>query len=132
MANSLYTKGKENLLSGNFNLSSNTVKVVCVDSADYTRNLSTDDALDDIAAGGRVATGTLASKTVTNGVFDAADLTFTAVSGDQFEYLVVYKDSGTESTSYLLACYDTATGLPLTPNGGDVVAVWNASGLFTL
>lgn len=132
MANALYTKGKENLLSGNFNLSSNTVKVVCVDSADYTLAITTHDALDDVAAAGRVATGTLASKTVTDGVFDAADLTFSTVSGDQFEYLIVYKDSGVESTSYLLACFDTATGLPLTPNGGDVVAQWNASGLFTL
>ena len=33
--------------------------------------------------------------------------------------IVIYKDTGTEATSPLLAMIDTATGLPITPNGGD-------------
>lgn len=133
MANSLYTKGKENLLNGNINLSSNTIKCVLVDAADYTPNLSTHDALDDIPSGARVGTPqTLGSKTFTNGVFDAADVTFPSVTGDPCEYLVIYKDSGTESTSYLLALFDTATGLTVTPDGNNINVAWNAGGIFSL
>jgi hypothetical protein len=119
MANILYPKGKEHLLGGDIALDSDTIKAVLVDTADYTYNAA-DEALDDIPAGARVATGTLASKTITGGVFDAANLTFTAVTGDPSEAVVIYKDSGVESTSYLIARIDSATGLPVTPNGGDI------------
>lgn len=131
MANALYATAKEALLSGSLDLSSDTIKVVLVDTADYTVNLTTDNALDDIAAGGRVATATLASKTVTLGAFDVADVTFSAVSGDQSEALVIYKDTGVESTSQLIAYIDTATGLPVTPNGGDITITWGTS-IFSL
>ncbi len=133
MANKLYPKGKEHLLNGDIDLDTDTIKCVLVDTNDYTY-ADADDALDDIAAGARVATGTLASKTITNGVFDAADLTFTAVTGDVSEALVIYLDSGVASTSYLIAFIDTATGLPVTPNGSDITIVWDsgASKIFAL
>lgn len=84
-----------------------------------------DDFLDDIPAGARVAvSGNLASKTLAQGIFDAADITFTAVSGDEFELIVIYRHTGTDSTSELIAVIDNATGLPLTPNGGDVTIQW--------
>jgi hypothetical protein len=126
MANALYTKGKQGLLNGDFDLDTNTIKAVLVDTADYTVNLATDNALDDILAGARVATGTLANKTITDGVFDADDLTLTAVTGDPSEAVVIYKDTGTESTSLLLAYIDTATGLPVTPNGGNITIAWDS------
>lgn len=134
MANALYTKFKEALLSGSVNLSSNTIKAVLVDSADYTVTLATDANLSDVPSIARTATGTLASKTVTNGVFDAADLTLTAVTGDPSEAIVIYKDTGTESTSTLIAYIDTATGLPVTPNGGDITIQFDngASKIFAL
>jgi hypothetical protein len=58
-------------------------------------------------------------------VFDADDITLTAVTGDQFESIVVYRDTGTESTSDLIAFFDTATGLPFTPSGGDITISWD-------
>jgi hypothetical protein len=74
----------------------------------------------------RAATsGALTGKTVTAGVADAVDVTFTAVSGATVEAIVLYADSGTEATSRLIAYIDTATGLPLTPNGGDVTVAWD-------
>jgi type IV secretory pathway VirB2 component (pilin) len=69
--------------------------------------------------------GNLASKTSTNGVADAADITFTAVTGDVSEALVIYKDTGVAATSPLLAFIDTATGLPVTPNGGNINVVFD-------
>jgi len=135
MANSLYTKAKQGLIDGSIDLDTDTIKAVLVDGADYTPNLATHDNLDDIPAGARVATSAaLASKTVTDGVFDAADVTFTAVTGDQFEYIVLYKDTGVESTSRLIMLIDTATGLPCTPNGSDITLSWDngANKIFAL
>lgn len=135
MANALYPKWKEALLqaSANSDLSSTTVKAVLIDAADYTYS-SAHDFLDDVAAGARVGTAqTLSSKTFTSGTFDAADITFSTVSGDQAEAILIYIDTGVEGTSRLVAYMDTGfTGLPVTPGGGDIVIVWNASGIFTL
>lgn len=126
MANALYDKGREAFLSGTISWSSDNIKTVLVDAADYTVNLSTHQFLSDVASGGRVATsGNLASKTVTAGVADAADVTFTAVTGDQSEALVIYKDTGSAATSPLIAYIDTATGLPVTPNGADITVTWD-------
>ncbi len=142
MANSLYAAYKQEQLGdaagpghGSVNWETATIKLVLCDSADYTANVNTDQDLADIAAAGRVATGTLASKTaVLSGntlTMDAADLTLTAVSGDQSEVMVIYKDSGTVSTSLLIVFFDTfSSGMPITPNGGDIQVVFNASGIF--
>lgn len=126
MANALYDKGREKFLTGAVSWSSDNIKVVLVDNADYTVNISTHEFLSDVASGGRVATsGNLASKTTTAGVADAADVTFTAVTGDQSESLVIYKDTGSAATSPLIAYIDTATGLPVTPNGADITVTWD-------
>ena len=127
MANSLYTKAKQGLLDGSIDLDTDAIKAVFVDGADYTPNLSTNQYLSDIPSAGRVATsGALANKTVTDGVFDADDITLTSVSGDQFEYIVLYKDTGAEGTSRLILLIDTATGLPCTPNGSDITIQWSS------
>jgi hypothetical protein len=134
MANVLYAKAKEKFLSGSIDLTSNDIKVVLVDTADYTYS-SSHEYLSDVAAGGRVATSSnLGSKTVTNGVFDAADVTFSTVSGDVSEALIIYKDSGVAATSPLIAYIDTATGLPVTPNGTNIPLAWDngASRIFAL
>lgn len=126
MANALFDKGREGFLDGNIDWDTNTIKMIFVDHADDTPNTTTDDNLDDIVAGARVATsGAFGSKTATDGVADAADVTVTAVTGDPFESIVIYKDTGVESSSRLIAYIDTATGLPLTPNGGDVTVAWD-------
>jgi hypothetical protein len=135
MANAIYPKYKEGLISGgsNLNLSSGNVKAVLVDTGTYTYSAS-HQFLSDITSGARTATsGNLASKTVTGGVFDSADPTFTAATGNQSEAVVLYVDSGAAGTSPLVAYFDTGvTGLPVTPNGGDINITVNASGWFSL
>ena len=127
MASALYAKALKAFLDGSIAILTDNIKAVLVDSADYTLNISTDQYLSDIAAGGRVGTsGNLANKSSTGGVFDADDITITGVTGDQFEYIIIYRDSGTASTSQLIACIDTATGLPCTPNGGDITITWDS------
>lgn len=126
MANALYDKGREGFLDGSIDWDTDTIKDVLVDHGVDTPNVSTDDNLDDIGAGARIATsGAFGTKTVTNGVADAADVVHSAVSGAQFESVNIFKDSGLESTSRMIAYIDTATGLPCTPNGGDITVQWD-------
>jgi phage tail sheath gpL-like len=134
MANALYALGRESFLKGEISWSGDNIKSVVVDSADYTPNLATDQFLSDVPAAGRATNGTsvnLTSKTTTNGSADAADVTLTAVTGDISEYVVIYQDTGVEASSRLIALIDTATGLPVTPNGGDITIQWSAP-IFTL
>jgi len=127
MSNSLYTKAKQALIAADIDLESDTVKAVLVDGADYTPNLSAHQYLSDIPSAGRIATsGALQNKTVTDGVFDADDITVSSVSGDQFEYVILFKDTGVETTSRLILLIDTATGLPCTPNGSDITIQWSS------
>lgn len=134
MANALYAKWKEQLLqfTANNNLSAGTVKVALVDTGVYTYN-SADQFYSAVSSAVVGTPQTIGSKTFTNGVFDGADVTYTAVTGNSVEALVIYVDTGTASTSPLVAYIDTSvTGLPVTPNGGDITITWNASGIFAL
>lgn len=126
MANALYDKGREGFLNGAISWSSHDIKVVLVDTDEYTPDLVTDEFLADIPVDARVATSAnLSGKTSTDGVADANDVTFSTVTGAQSEALVIYRDTGNVATSNLIAYIDTATGLPVTPNGGDITVVWD-------
>ena len=125
MANALYALGKEKILSGAINLPSDTIKVALVKNT-YPQNLTTDDFYDDISAYVIGTPQTLGSKSVALGVFDAGDVTYTAVTaGDTLEGVVIYKDTGVAGTSPLLAYIDTITGFPLATNGGDITIQWD-------
>lgn len=137
MANAAFDNYKNVLAGGGVHgavdWDADDIRIIAVDHADDTPNVATDQDLADITAGARVFTTTaIASVTIGSvavGTVDHADKTQSAVSGDQFESLVWYKHTGTESTSPLLLLFDTATGLPMTPNGGDITIQVNASGL---
>lgn len=133
MANAIYPKYKEALLDAlaNVDLNDGTVKVALVDTGTYTYSAA-HDFLDDLS--GVVGTAqTIDNTTVADGVFDGDNVTFTAVTGNSVEALVIYIDTGTAGTSRLVAYIDTSvTGLPVTPNGGDITITWNASGIFAL
>lgn len=121
--NALFTLGKQALLADQIDLSVDTIKVALVKSS-YTPNTSTHQYYSDLTPASNVAgtPQTLGSKTFTSGAFASAGVTFSAVASATINYLVIYKDTGTTTTSPLLAVYDTASGgnLPLTTNGGDV------------
>lgn len=133
MANAIYPKYKEGILqsASNTNMSSGTVKVALVDTGTYTYSAAHEFYS---SVSGVVGTPqTIGSKTFTDGVFDGADVSFTSVTGNSVEALVIYIDTGTAGTSPLIAYIDTSvTGLPVTPNGGDISITWNASGIFAL
>lgn len=125
MANALYAKGKEKILSASINFPADTIKVALVKNT-YPQNLATDEFYTDISTYVVGTPQTLGTKTVTAGAFDAADATFTAVTGgDTLKGVVIYKDTGVAGTSALIAYIDTITGFPLATNGGDITIQWD-------
>lgn len=136
ITNALYPLYKEALLSGaaNVDLVGITVKLALIDTGTYTYS-ATDQFLTSLTGIVGTATAIGATKTVTNGVFDGADVTFTSVSGVTVEALVIYIDTGAPGTSRLVVYLDTGiTGLPVTPNGGDISVTWDngANRIFSL
>lgn len=129
MTAALYDIGRQNFLNGNINWTNDDIRVVLVDTALYTVDLVNHDFLDDVAVGSRVAVGGagLAGKTSTAGVADANDYVISAVSGATIEAMIIYRHTGVDATSELIAYLDQndVTGLPLTPNGGDVTIAWD-------
>ena len=86
-----------------------------------------------ISGGAIIAAGVaLSSKTGSAGTLSAANTVWTSVSGSAAAYILIYKDTGTSSTSPLIGLIDTATGLPVIPNGGNITAAWASGQVFTL
>lgn len=138
MANALYPLWKEALLQNSADSDldgsgTTGVYVALVDTGTYTYNAAHQfySSLSGIVGTDQEIGAT---KTFTNGVFDGGDVTFTAVTGNTVEALVLYrKNAGASSTWRLIAYIDTGvTGLPVTPNGGNISVTWNASGIFAL
>ena len=127
MANSWLPKGREHFALGEVDWVDDTIKAVFVDTDDHTPDDANDESLADITGAARVdTTSALTGQSATNGTLDAADTSVAGVTGDQFERVYVFKDSGVEATSWLLFYYDTATGLPFTPaaSGSDTNVTW--------
>lgn len=132
MANALFDPGREGFLLGEIDYDTATIKASLVRS--YTFSAAHKFVSELTGAGGvLVATVTLASKTGTAGVADAADVTFTAVAaGAAVTGIVLYQASAVggggdvaASAQRLIGWIDTATGLPVTPNGGDIGITWD-------
>ena len=133
MANAVQASARKLFLDGDIDLLNDTIKVVLTKTYSYS---SGHDYLDDVTAGYRVATATLASKTTTGGAFDSADPTFTAVaSGSTVTGLWLYKDTGTDSTSPLIAWFDTqasTSAISIVTSGGNITITVASSGWFTI
>jgi hypothetical protein len=133
MANAVQASARKLFLDGDIDLLNDTIKVVLTKTYSYS---SAHDYLDDVAAGNRVATTTLASKTTTGGAFDSADPTFSAVAaGSTVTGIWVYKDTGTDSTSPLIAWFDTnasSAAISIVTSGGNITLTVSASGWFSI
>lgn len=131
MASTIYPVFNQQLLQGDYDLSTEVVRAVLIDTGTYTYNAA-HNAYDDLSGVVATESGALGSKTFVAGVFDSADITFSSATGNEAEAIVLFIDSGTPATDYLIAYIDSGTGLPVTPNGGDINLTVNASGWFTL
>lgn len=121
----MYNKGRERFATAQINWLTDTIKVMGVDVGAYTFSAA-HEYLADIPGASRIAAAvTLSGKDATNGALDANDVTFSLVSGASIEALVIYKQGTGESDSPLIAYIDSGTGLPITPNGGDIIVTWD-------
>lgn len=137
MANAVYPTYKKALLDGAADSAltgsgATGLYVALVDTGTYTYSAAHDFYSD---LSGVVGTDQeITTVTTTGGLIDGNNVTFTAVSGATVEALVLYrKNAGANTTWRLVAYIDTSvTGLPVTPNGGDISVTWNASGIIQL
>jgi hypothetical protein len=125
MANALYDAARALLLGAGINWTSDTIECVLGTSSIYTVNLTTHQYYSSMNSGVIAGPVALASKAVTAGAADANDVTFSSVSGVAIQFIGLYKSVTNPSDSPLIAYIDTATGLPITPNGGDIIVTWD-------
>jgi hypothetical protein len=135
MANSKYNPFLEKLLNKQIDMDTDVIKASLIDSADYTFSAAHDEysgGARDVPAVSIVAeSSALGSPTIVNGLFDTADFSWTAVTGDQSEAIILWDDTITNDAPCVF--YDTGmTGMPVTPNGGNINVTVNASGWFSL
>lgn len=125
--NSLYGKGREGFLGGDIDWDADTIKVAAIDTGLYTVSIDAHQFLSDVVVGARIATSSaLSAKTKALGVAGASNVVWSAVTGNSIEAIVIYQDTGSPATSRLIAYIDSATGLPVTPNGGDINLNWDS------
>lgn len=127
MSSAMYGKGRQKFGEAGINWGSDTIKAQLIDLGAYTPSIDVDEFLSDIASGAKIGSPvTLSSKTNVLGVFDAADISFTGLSGaPTLEAILIYKDTGTGSTSPLICLIDTATGLPVAAGATQVDVAWS-------
>lgn len=130
MANTLYDIARKRYAEKEQDFretSPGVMSAILISTAFYTFNATHPDIRDFVPSAKVTAAVDLASTTVTsNGAVDANDVTFTSVSGIAIGAILIYRRvSGDDTVSYLQAWIDTATGLPITPNGGDIIVTWD-------
>ena len=109
------------------NFSTDNLKVVLLSSA-YVYSASHIN-LSDIAAGIVATSGNLTGAANTNGLLAANGPTFSALTGAQVTQAFLYHDTGTSSTSTLIAYLNQGPGWPLTPDGTDKTLSWSGAGI---
>lgn len=133
MANALFDPGREGFLDGTIDFDTAVFKIALVRG--YTFSAAHKFVSDVTTASGvlHVTSAALASKTVTNGVADAADVTFTAVTANASNHSVLLFQSSAvtggadvaATAQRVVAWIDTGTNFPIVPNGGDVTIQWD-------
>lgn len=136
MANQLVSAYRDALLTADTasiaDWSSDEIHAVLT-SASYTPS-GTDNFFNDVPGGAVVADAIITGLSVTDGAVIAGTVvTFPTVTGSPATRLLLYKNTGTDSTSPILIIFDTFTaGMPITPDGSDIILSFNAAGIVQL
>lgn len=135
MLNTRYPYGNQKLLEGEIPWNTAPVVALLVGTQSYTYS-SVHRHLADIPTAARVAmSGTLEGRTSTLGIADANNTTFEAVPmGPVGNAVILLTDTGDETTSVLIAYLSDAVGLPVNPDGSDILITWSdgANKIFAL
>jgi len=139
MANVIYNSFKQKIMDGSIDLENDTIKVALVTSSytpDQDNHEDFADITNEVSGTGYTAGGaTLSNVSVTKdntdneGVFDADDVTWSN-STITARGAVVYKDSGTPATSWLICYIDF--GSDYSSVAGDFKIAWNSEGIVNI
>ena len=141
MANRLYPQWKAALMNGAFNaaVTSGSVCAYLIDTEEYTFSASESFVaqITKTSAGTGSAivakSSNISGVTVASGVFDCSTVTWVGVTGDQAEAIIFAVDRPSAFKARIIAYLDTGqTGLPVTPNGGDITFTPSSVGVFEL
>lgn len=127
MANFVYSKAKEAFLNADIDVLVDVLKVLIVDST-YTPNQGSHQFVSDIAASAiKYRTTALQNVSNVNGTLDADNIPIISYPGNPFNAVIIYKDTGSDATSRLIAYIDTSPGLPFAGSATDipVTIVWD-------
>lgn len=134
MANNVYAKAAQKFVKGllDWDAGAQDFKAVLIDSADYTPDLNADEFYSSVPGAARIGTpqsiaNRVATQSGANTNCDGDDVTFLAVTGDSIEKVLIFRDTGVEATSELVALLDVSIGAP---SGIDITIKWNANGVF--
>ena len=139
MANVIYNSFKQKIMGNSIDLENDTIKVALV-TASYTPDQDNHESFADITnevsgtgytAGGATLSNVSVTKDNTDneGVFDADDVTWSN-STITARGAVVYKDSGTPATSWLICYIDF--GSDYSSVAGDFKIAWNSEGIVNI
>lgn len=132
MTNALFTPAAEGFIAGEIDLDTAVIKAAFVRG--YTFSAAHKFVSDVTGAGGTIngTSAALASKTVTGGVFDAADTTATTTASAVDHGVLLFQSSAVTggadvaaSAQRVIAWYDTGTGLPIQPGTGSTPITWD-------
>jgi len=128
MANFIYKKTKEALLNGDIAVDTNDLKILFVDTTNYTANQNTDEFVSDINSSAIKQRSTaLTNKTTTNGTLDADDVYTSEYVGNSFSAIVLYQVGSSDSNSRLICYIDTSDGLPFEGSNSPLAVTINWS-----
>lgn len=138
MADSLYPKFKEKLMSKEIDMVLDTIKVVLVKSTyqfNDTHEFASDVGDSNVAGTFSAASTISGTKTVTNGIFNSSEDTevFAGINDGTINAYLIYKDTGSLATSPLIGYFDSPSQFPFTVSGTTNINLnKNALGYFVL
>ena len=132
MSNNVYEKARNAFLTGQLDWVTDDMTVALIVDT-YTPDEVNHEFLSDLPTDAIVASQIATNRqTDGQGTALADDTVFTAVTGDTIGGLVIYKDTGTDSSSRLVAFVFNHPALPISPNGEDIAIEWDDAGIFQI
>ena len=135
MAQALYNLYKQDLLdrASGVDFDTDTIRAIFVTTG-YTFTATHQDFADLTTQQGDGGTGrtngeALASKSVTDGVADATDPVFASVTVTNGNAFILYKDSGSDATSWLIGYFDSIG--TFSASAQQVTINFDAAGIFS-
>ena len=140
MADVIFNSFKGKIMDGSIDLDTDTIKLAMTTSSftpDADAHEDFADVTNEVSGTGYTAGGAaLASKAVTYddtnnwGKFDADDVTWSTSTIANARWGVLYKDTGTPETSWLILAIDF--GADKSTTAGDFTIAWHSTGILLL